>query len=168
MALSINNPPKNTSDKKNSLVGKPILIIASAGILFPPFIVAPKNYKINYKVNYIIAGGLGVVGGYTVLNSVFNFDWDYLESDKYAVLKGNIEGAIVGGSISIGAVALLDKELSDYSKIVVSGGIGAMLGYACTHSEFFGKYPDWADYVGAVIGAGVGVGVFYGINKIKK
>lgn len=161
---ALDNPSK-TSNKKESWTGsKSLMAIAGAGMVFPPF-VAPKSTKANYA----IAGVVGGVGGYMLLNSIFNFDWNYPESDEYATLKGNIEGAIVGTSISIGTVALMmDESLSINQKAIVSAGIGAMLGYVCTDSEFFGKSNNTKDAIGTLIGAGVGVGLYILSNKFKK
>lgn len=160
--------PKNP--KKDSWADStPVTAIKLIGALGLSAYAVSQDSK---KVMYISSAILGTAIGALYLNDIFNFDYQYSEDDKNAILKGKIEGALIGGVLSVALSSMRDDNLSVNKKMIISGGIGSLIGYISSDAEFFGEYTSLSsgqvNCIGTIIGAAAGVGLYVLANKITK
>ena len=162
--MPINSPINSPAGNPTWIESKPVkIVLAVTGLAMATAIVPQQSRTATYVATGIIGGAVG----FLLLNSIFNFDYNYSNNDKYAELKGKLEGALVGASIAMGVTALRDSKTSNRQKLIISAGIGSLLGYISTDAEFFGSHPYSANAIGAISGAVVGGGLYLAINKIK-
>src|SRR3990167_3350820 len=159
--ILLDNPSKTPKKKDSWMDSKPIRTAVLVGEFGLASSVIPQQSR---KVTYISAAILGTSIGAFHLNEIFDFDYQYTWDDANAVIKGKIEAGIIGGALSVGLVSMRDKKISNAQKMIIAGGMGAVLGYISTDDDFFGTFPSLtrleSNSIGTVIGIGVGVGMY--------